>query len=179
MGKYLLPCDCGQAVPVDVGQAGREVTCACGATIEVPPLRKLRHLPVAAAATERRSSTWNSRRGTVAALVVLAGTLAAWAIWSRLLEPTIEPFDAAVRGQVVDEGLEKLTPFAAWELWVARYRPLAETGFAVFEHPHSAQIEQFVSKQRFLQKVLLIAAAVLSGAAAITALWPHPVPRRS
>lgn len=178
MSKYLLPCACGQNVPVDIGQAGREVVCTCGATMEVPPLRKLRHLPAAVAAAERPTSTWNSRSGTVTALLVLASLPAAWAIWSRLSEPTIEPFDAAVRRQVVDEGLDKLTPFAAWELWVARYRPLAESGFAVLEHPHTAQIEQFVTKQRFLQKVLLAVAGILAGTAAVAALWPNAVQRR-
>ena len=47
MTKYLLTCECGKTVTVDIGQAGEQVACQCGAKLDVPPLRKLRHLPAA------------------------------------------------------------------------------------------------------------------------------------
>ena len=54
MTKYLLTCECGKTVPVEVGQAGEQVACQCGAKLDVPPLRKLRHLPVATETLERQ-----------------------------------------------------------------------------------------------------------------------------
>jgi hypothetical protein len=38
---YLLPCTCGSEVPVEGGQAGGSVRCACGREIDVPPLRAM------------------------------------------------------------------------------------------------------------------------------------------
>lgn len=44
MSKYLLPCSCGQKVPVGVHQAGLTVDCACGQQIEVPTRRGITQL---------------------------------------------------------------------------------------------------------------------------------------
>ena len=48
--QYLLPCQCGQKLPVDASQAGLRVRCACGAEPQVPTLRGL-------AALERATAT--------------------------------------------------------------------------------------------------------------------------
>jgi hypothetical protein len=39
-----LACSCGQAVKVELSQAGGETTCQCGQTIRIPSLSKLREL---------------------------------------------------------------------------------------------------------------------------------------
>jgi hypothetical protein len=46
--KYLLSCSCGLSVNVEPRQAGQTVVCACGKTLQVPSLSKLKALPVAA-----------------------------------------------------------------------------------------------------------------------------------
>lgn len=46
--KYLLPCACGRKLPVEVAQAGEIVRCACGQSVTVPSLRRLRELEHAA-----------------------------------------------------------------------------------------------------------------------------------
>jgi hypothetical protein len=178
MTKYLLTCDCGKAVTVEVGQAGEAVTCRCGATLDVPPLRKLRHLPAAPEAVSRRTPTWNARRGIIAACLILATVLAGVSLGNRITEPSVAPFSADVRQQVVAERLKRMTPAEAWQLWVGLYRPLAEQGIAEFQHPHAAAIEQEVAKRRFFQSTLLGVAAAFAAVAVVAALWPRSASRR-
>ena len=54
MTKYALTCECGNTLSVEIGQAGEQVICQCGAKLDVPPLRKLRHLPVVTETIERQ-----------------------------------------------------------------------------------------------------------------------------
>ncbi len=42
--KYLLPCSCGEKVAVESTQAGQDILCACGKTMEVPTMQGLRQL---------------------------------------------------------------------------------------------------------------------------------------
>ncbi len=47
---FLASCPCGKLIPVTAGQAGGNVTCACGTTVEVPSLMQLKRaagVPVA------------------------------------------------------------------------------------------------------------------------------------
>ncbi|MGL6195868.1 MAG: hypothetical protein ACRC2T_13715 [Thermoguttaceae bacterium] len=43
--KYLLPCTCGESVPIETTQAGQTVTCSCGLQLQVPTLLKIKKLP--------------------------------------------------------------------------------------------------------------------------------------
>jgi hypothetical protein len=173
MSKYLLGCECGEAVPVDLGQAGGRVVCLkCGRQLEVPPLRMLRHLPQATAAAEKASFAWGPRQGVMTAGVVLAVALLAVALWSRLSEPSVPEFSPSARLQSVDTALDTMTPVQAWDLWITLYRPMAERGLAVMEDPHKPAIEQYVAKKRFFQKTMLIAAGACAAVAAIAAVWP-------
>ena len=177
MSKYLLTCGCGTGAPVEVGQAGGQVDCpACGAKLDVPPLRKLRHLPAAAEASEPAATTWGARQGVAAAGLILAGALAGIALWNRFTEPTVPEFDPAARLQSVDQSLETMTPAQGWQLWVELYRPMAERGFAIMENPHKDAIEQHIARRRFFQKTLLIAAAICTAVALAAILWPRPRP---
>ena len=76
---YLLPCSCGQKVPVDAGQAGAKIACACGQQLSVPTFRALRELeqevPVAAAAVEGGGG-WSAIRGMMFSLGLLVSLVA-------------------------------------------------------------------------------------------------------
>jgi hypothetical protein len=180
MSKYLLNCGCGNNVPVDVGQAGGQVACSsCGAKLDVPPLRKLRHLPVAAPESELVQSNWGARQGVVAAGVILAAVLVSFALGSRFYEPAVPEFDPEARLQAVDRGIEAMTPVQGWQMWVELYRPMAERGFAIIQHPHKAAIERDIAQRRFFQKTLLIVAAVFVALALTAALWPRSTRQRT
>lgn len=145
--------------------------------LEVPPLRKLRHLPVAPVPVEE-SASWNARRGIVAALMILAAIPALIALWSRINEPKVATFEPATYTRNVEERLKTISPLQAWQLWVQHYRPMSERGFFQLVDPHTAAIEQEVSKRRFLQSTLLATAVVLGACAAIAVFWPRGQTRR-
>jgi hypothetical protein len=179
MSKYLLTCDCGSTVPVEIGQAGGKVACpACGAALDVPTLRKLRHLPPAGIETRPVPSSWGARQGVATAGLILAAILATVAAGSRYFEPTVPEFNPDARRQSVDRALETMTPVQGFQMWVDLYRPLAERGFAIIEDPHKPAIEQYIAKQRFFQKTLLIVAAISAAVAVAAALWPRPMKTR-
>jgi hypothetical protein len=182
MSKYLLNCECGQNVPVDLGQAGGQIGCpSCGRRLDVPPLRMLRHLPQAEPAVEKASSAWGPRQGVVTAGILLAAVLLLIALWSRFTEPSVPEFNPDNRLQSVDTALDTMTPEQGWQLWVDLYRPMAERGLAVIEDPHKQAIEQYVAKKRFFQTTMLVAAGICAAVAAAAAMWPKSsaAPRRS
>jgi hypothetical protein len=177
MSKYLLTCGCGATLPVDVGQAGERVTCQCGATLDVPPLRKLRHLPLAPTVAPKATAAWNLRKGFIAACMTIAVILAAIALGSWLTDPAVPSFTAG-RDQSVDEALKTITPVQAWTLWISAYRPLAEHGFSDIVHSHAAAVQAIIAKRRFLQMTLLSIAGVFVALAALVAFWPRAQTRR-
>lgn len=66
MPQYLLPCTCGQRVTVTTAQAGSRVRCSCGRMLDVPTLRGLSRLEVAAASREAAGRwAWGPVRGGV------------------------------------------------------------------------------------------------------------------
>ncbi len=175
MSSYLLRCDCGKTVPVEIGQAGGQVTCDCGTRLDVPPLRQLRHLPRSTPAEEQRhSGAWGLRQGVLAASLILAAALLAWGAWVWSKEPVIPEFDPAARLQVVERQIK--TPVGAWTGWIEFYRPMAEHGIPVFRIGNAAAIEAAIAQARFLRWMLWALGAVFALIAACVAFWPKPVP---
>ncbi len=43
--RYLLPCSCGLTTPVTISQAGTNIQCSCGQSLQVPSIRGLKALP--------------------------------------------------------------------------------------------------------------------------------------
>jgi hypothetical protein len=75
--RYLLPCACGKDVTVDAKKAGLNVSCACGASLEVPTRRGLERLK-RLAETPREVRGWGPRHGALflGGLLLLAGLAA-------------------------------------------------------------------------------------------------------
>ncbi len=69
---YLLTCDCGQQLTIQVRQAGETRTCACGRVVEIPTLRDIRQLPFApdSVATPARVGSWSLAHGVAFALAI-------------------------------------------------------------------------------------------------------------
>src|SRR3954469_15993314 len=117
MATYLLDCRCGNQVPVEIGQAGGQITCKCGSQLDVPPLRQLRHLPVATAERKARKS-WGARQGVMTlSLLVLAGLIAA-IIWSRATQPATPKFEPDEHLRGIDEHINSMTPVESWDVWL-------------------------------------------------------------
>lgn len=81
--EYLLPCECGQKITVAAGQAGQDVTCQCGKTSHVPPLRKLAELD-RVVKTETGNRNWSSAQRvafvTIASIAVVLMTSLAYLV---------------------------------------------------------------------------------------------------
>jgi len=177
MPRYLMTCECGKLLPVEVGQAGGHIVCACGATLDVPTLRRLIHLPTEPNAPPATAS-WTARHGAIAAGLILAGLLAAASLWIRLTEPRAVPFDPVDRRQLVDERIKTLTPAEAWNLWIVHYRPLAEYGFSEIDTRLTVAEELEVARKRRLEIVVLALAGMCAAAAVGVACWPAKKSRR-
>ncbi len=166
--RYLLPCSCGQQVPVAASQAGGTVVCeACQATIEAPRLGELRELPVAEP-EQAPPSDWNFRKGAVSTLLILAGLLAAGAGWFAASEPAPpEPFDIASRMEAVESTVESMTPLELWQSYVTYYEPMSRFGMYEANSPNDANTQRVIAAKRMYRNTLLIAAGVFVLLAAI------------
>jgi hypothetical protein len=175
MSAYLLTCDCGKSVPVEIGQAGGRVACSCGKQIDVPTLRQLRHLPRESAEVAAASGGWGLRQGIIAASLIIIAAIVAWTIWSWSHDPVVAKFDPAKRQQDVEEQLIK-TPALAWQSWVGYYKPLAESGFHIFQRSDTAQIQQVIKNRQFMRMLLLPVVGIFAVIAVTAAFWPKPKP---
>jgi hypothetical protein len=173
MSKYLVECTCGNKLPVEIGQAGGRIACTCGKLVDVPPLRKLRHLEAETTAMERPASTWSARKGVITACLILAGTLAIANAWSWFTQPKAPIFDpVAYQRDIIEQRLKKLTPTQGWLMWIEYYRPMAERGFSYLELANRAEIERTIAERQSLRRTLWIVAAIAAAIAVAAAFWP-------
>jgi hypothetical protein len=173
MSKYLVECTCGNKTPVEIGRAGGRITCSCGKLVDVPPLRKLRHLQADTAVVERPKSTWSARKGVITACLILAGALAVVNVWSWFTQPNVPIFDPVVyQRDIVEQRLKKLTPTQGWLLWTEYYRPMAERGFSYLEPRDRELIERTIAERQSLRRTLWIIAGIAVAIAMVAAFWP-------
>ena len=71
MSTYLLTCECGLDMPVQVVQAGDQLTCSCGAHITVPNLRDVKQLPLADDQLNKPKGEWNATGGSIFAIAIV------------------------------------------------------------------------------------------------------------
>jgi hypothetical protein len=124
--QYLLPCGaCGEKHAIEPRQAGRKISCGCGAVLEVPSLRGIRELAhTAPTKTRRAGPTWSPARGiafAVGMLVAVVGLLVAGyalLVWLNLdtSEPPPEDLTAAYAG------IDQKTPEETLLLWQEEIR---------------------------------------------------------
>jgi len=92
---FLLPCACGNQIPVSSKDAGLMVTCSCGAQVKVPTSRGLNALPrIGGGDEDVRSDAgrgWGLRNQLLTAGLVcllFGGIATATLIWKRPVEPS-------------------------------------------------------------------------------------------
>ncbi len=118
--SYLLPCVCGRKIPVDAGQSGLIVKCACGADLTVPTMRGLATLERATSAplgNPVASREWGTAQGLIflGTVLVLASVVAAsvlWAKWPKGLQIN-EEFITSNRKDM--ESMSIAQTFEVWE----------------------------------------------------------------
>lgn len=173
MSKYLVECACGNKLPVEMGQAGGRIACSCGNLVDVPTLRKLRHLPLVETELGRPTSTWNARKGVITASLLLASALAIVNAWSWFTQPIVPVFDLAFyQHDVIEHRLKTMTPIQSWQWWIEYYKPMAERGFSNLEFANRGQIERIIAERQSLRRTLWIVAAIAAAIAAAAVFWP-------
>ena len=125
--KYLLPCTCGERLPVDAAQAGQQVRCPCGAELEVPTLLQLKQLVAVAplVGARRRPIAWGPRQAVMLLGAILAVLGISWAAWCLAARPRfvanrLAPWDALNLWERLKAGID--TPPAAVEDWMENVR---------------------------------------------------------
>src|SRR4051812_15575201 len=121
--QFLLPCSCGQKVRVANAQAGGQVGCVCGKSLNVPTLRGIRQLePAPVEAQGKAAPTWSRVHGALFACgLLLAGVglfLVSTYLWryaqigaAQLAVDHSAEVTSAMAGQI-----DKLTPVQALEM---------------------------------------------------------------
>jgi hypothetical protein len=119
--KYLLPCTCGQEIPVEATQAGQQVRCQCGLELEVPTLLKLTRLkpagPPAPATPRRARSAWGPRQRVMLIGLAIMAAGASGAGWELLNRPpwfevsSCRPRDAVIYWNSLKQGVDRRMHF--------------------------------------------------------------------
>jgi hypothetical protein len=117
--KYLLPCECGQSVPIGISEAGKEVSCVCGRKLPVPTLRAIRQLQPAQTSISTTPPSWNPAKGfifAVGALLLIGGLIVAvhsYFVYSNVVKykPSSADLDYSL------EIIEQMTATDLWDAW--------------------------------------------------------------
>ena len=136
MKQYLLPCSCGEKLPVEMSQAGQHVSCKCGMLLEVPPLRSLPELETTIHTEGPGSKAWGraERLWIVSGLtlVVLSLLVFSFSYTATLLTENRQQADKGSY-RLVREPLDDLSPTEAWIEWRSlRSNPLIRNKDFVF-----------------------------------------------
>ncbi len=169
--RYLLPCSCGQEIPVESSQAGQEIRCACGALVEVPTLRDLSRLertppePAAVRATSEPGKAAAAKAGRAVRKPTVARPHAKWGPRQRrvfvgavitavgLAVATFVYLRRAHLTRMWLPDVQSMSPLGTWRLWHdlrpgVEYRPPWE------EH----YLKEMAANTRWMVAALAIAA---------------------
>ena len=160
---YWLPCECGERHRVGSRQAGEQIECACGRSLEVPTLGGLGELepaePAAAEADSKRSSgeSWNLRQaGMFVGVLMLLGGLA-WAVYLEVNKPELIP-------------IEQMKPIQTWALWQE-----LRVGADRFASPPMKRYSLHLKQNRSW----LVISLVIAGAGALTIIGTYALVKPS
>ena len=132
--KYFLPCECGERVIVERGQAGQVVNCACGAELNVPTMRGLRQLDPISDTPVVATSGWSVGRGLTfaSAFVVMLVALAYSAYcFYGVSQIRVGRPDVPFVQQQSDAQVENMTVQQVWGEW----RSITERGLGRYQVP--------------------------------------------
>ncbi|MEM6328618.1 MAG: hypothetical protein AAF790_00060 [Planctomycetota bacterium] len=170
---HLLPCPCGQTVPVLPRQAGDVVVCGCGQRLDVPPLSRLRSLPIdREAAAADGGPAWGFRQGFLAGSLLVGALFAGAAgyLWANEPRPP-NPMQIAAWNQQV---IGSWTPEQSWANWWRVFRPMTLNVRAATGNTVDPRLERTVQLYRVGRWLSLgvAAAALVVGVGVYTAFGP-------
>ena len=149
---FLLPCECGQSVPIQLRQAGQSVRCACGRDLVVPTMRGIRELQPTEISPTKPSATrtWNPTRGLLfgaGSVLIIVGLITIGFNYPRYksadaFRPSEQELDLTLAQ------IDNSSPEDLWQLW----HIYAKHGMG--EHEQSGFVIARNQAQRFLQFVI-------------------------
>ena len=118
--SYLLPCSCGQKVPVDLRQAGEVVECSCGRSLDVPTMLQMAALERAEPDPGMRRSPrpWGVRQSlSLLGAVIFLGALGA-AVFLLSIRPSAPvSTKAEMDPEAIRRQTQTLTPLQSRWIW--------------------------------------------------------------
>ena len=105
--KYLLPCSfCQEKIPVELRQAGQQIECDCGASLDIPTMTGIRALQRAEPSPDgqRPTTRWEARHG-----VLLVGAIV------TVMALCLTTFFYRARPRMPE--IEELAPFQTFQIW--------------------------------------------------------------
>lgn len=118
VAKYEITCRCGRKMVVEARQAGEQIACSCGSSMDVPTLRGLASLPQILQREESRGG-WTRTQGicfVVGIVVIAIGLGAGWRFWSLSNRPAeVLKFDQVAHD--LSARVDRLTPSESLTYW--------------------------------------------------------------
>lgn len=157
MPTYLLPCACGNQIPIEPTDAGLTVTCSCGATVKVPNTRSIFALPQLNSGISDESAAaagrWGLRNQLLTAglvCVLLGGIATSYLVYSRPANPA---------DSMADFEVDRM-PFNAllglWEQFQDGFQPINTLPVVAYEQARDENM-----------RLTWVAGAVMVGGAAM------------
>jgi hypothetical protein len=155
--KYLLPCPCGEQMPVETRQAGETIACACGSPLLVPAMREIMALePAPERSSEPSAPVWTmySRIGLLG--WAIAGLAIFWVLVLNINHPVsrfsgIDPYQIAKSAQ-------NMPPLYAWNVWQDMKKGLDRRT----DEPYAAAVVRFHIWEAVAGGVALIGVALIA-----------------
>jgi hypothetical protein len=168
--KYLLPCECGEKIPIEPRQAGETILCVCGTTMRAPAMLDMTKLEVAIAEESRplAPTAWGVRHGLVLAGLAVAASAIALLIVIVAKRP--EPPDPPPTPEQIREEVGQWSPLESWK----RFRAAKATGLDPAPRKDVSEYAEQVT--RYKMRLAAAAIAILLGMALIVV--PLVAPRR-
>jgi hypothetical protein len=157
---YLVPCRCGQKIPVEKAQAGEILRCACGKKVEIPTLMGLKSLQRTADAPAVRSTqspaSAKSARADRSRRISQPASRSGWGAWERvaflgalvtvvaliavgfiLRRWPIAPY-SDIDPHLIRDSVLRASPADTWTLWfdlqaigLSEVHPRVQAGYAM------------------------------------------------
>jgi hypothetical protein len=117
---YLLHCpDCSRTLPVELGMAGENARCACGATVAIPMLRVLRTYPQAdSELAEPPLVTWRHAIIFLGFIIILFGLAFSFAFMEHRGKGKEQA--EFVGAEYWTKNIDQLPPGELWKVWIHR-----------------------------------------------------------
>jgi hypothetical protein len=157
---YLLPCTCGRTHRISSRQAGEKLACPCGISLDVPTMRGMNDLELAAPAAATRQRSWSLAQGFMFLGLVMVGAGMTAGLWYSLVAmPT--PQEAEISQAEIDK-----MPMAE----LRAYWSLFQQGINALAPPDRSRLEVLVHQQYYATNCLHLSWLVTALGGAISGL---------